>query len=767
MTGNIFLNYRREDAGGFAHAVFTVLERSFPPESIFMDVAGGIVAGQNFARVIDEKVRHCDVMLVLIGSNWLTATDETGGRRLDSAQDYVRIEIELALRFGKHVIPVLLPKAEMPREDLLPQPLRALVRKNAVQLTNDRFRANAQELAKAVEGALAEAEERRREAAARAAQIRPFVPERSSLLYDIIWMASGFWASRQRNKLVMLASALIAVVGATAYLQFRLNSWNRPFYDALTNKDMLGFLSQLFVFGELAGVMLVLNVAQMWLNETSKVSTRQSLVDDLLDEWLKPQRAFRLSNSGDIGANPDHRIQADAQHLTDLSTDLGIGLLQSTLLLLTFVGVLWAFSQGQFLPFGGQHFSPPGYLVWCALVYAGAASLVSWRVGRPLFNQNAERYGREADFRFALERINQHIDGITLYGGEADERESLNGVFGSVLSILRRIVASVTRLTWVTAGYGWFAVIAPILVVAPAYFQSKLSFGELMVIVGAFNQVQTALRWFVDNFSNLADWRATLLRVATFRNAIMGMDDLGQATRRIDFAETDDTSITIDDLHVDSPVGCVKLSEPHANMNPHERILIVGEKGEEQALLFRAIGGLWPWGSGRIARPAAHSIMFMPVRAYIPPGTLREAVAYPHPAHVYGPPAIVEALAAVGLEHLEPRLDEVSRWDRELTVEQRQLLAFARVFLQRPRWIVTNDPLDALEPYSRQRIRTLFSNELADIGLINIGHDLPDIGLYSRKLHLVMDPSGQKFEPQREQGFPEPPKSPGESLSAK
>ena len=383
-----------------------------------------------------------------------------------------------------------------------------------------------------------------------------------SLFSDVIWMASAFWVSRQRNKLLTLAGGLIVVVGATAYMQIRLNSWNRPFYNALTNKDMPGFLAQLWVFGEIAGILLVLNVAQMWLNQSSKVVLRQGLVNDLLDQWLKPKRAFRLSNSGPLGANPDQRLQADAQHLTDLSTDLGVGLLQSSLLLLTFVGVLWGLSKGQFLPIAGRDFAPPGYLVWCALVYAGVASYVSWRVGRPLINLNAEHYAKEADFRFALVRINEHIDGITLYGGEADERGRLNGVFGDVLDISRRIVTAVTRLTWVTAGYGWFTIIAPILVAAPAYFRSNISFGELMVIVGAFNQVQTALRWFVDNFSNLADWRATLLRVARFRKAILGMDDLGQAASRINFAEADEPSIKIDDLHVASPAGCVMLSEP-------------------------------------------------------------------------------------------------------------------------------------------------------------------------------------------------------------
>ena len=184
-----------------------------------------------------------------------------------------------------------------------------------------------------------------------------------SLLSDMIGLTRAFWVSRQRNKLLMLAVALVVVVAATAYMQIRLNAWNRPFYNALTNKDMPVFFEQLGVFGELAGILLVLNVAQMWLSQMSQVVLRQGLVNDLLNEWLKPVRAFRLSNSGAIGANPDQRLQADAQHLAELSTTLGIGLLQSGLLLLSFIGVLWVLSRGTFLPIGAT--SSPRPAIWC------------------------------------------------------------------------------------------------------------------------------------------------------------------------------------------------------------------------------------------------------------------------------------------------------------------------------------------------------------------------------------------------------------------
>jgi TIR domain/WD domain, G-beta repeat len=165
MAGKIFLSYRREDAAGFALVLFGRLEQSFPAGSLFMDVEGGIGAGQDFVRVIEEQVNACDVMLALIGPDWLAVTDEAGRPRLENPEDFVRIEVESALKFGKRVIPVLVQKAEMPRARALPETLRALARRNAVGLTQERFKADAQGLIKALEDALAEVEEARARAA--------------------------------------------------------------------------------------------------------------------------------------------------------------------------------------------------------------------------------------------------------------------------------------------------------------------------------------------------------------------------------------------------------------------------------------------------------------------------------------------------------------------------------------------------------------------------------------------------------------------------
>lgn len=571
----------------------------------------------------------------------------------------------------------------------------------------------------------------------------------ASLLTQSLMMFRAFMASPERNKLFLLGGALVIVIGATAIGQIRLNAWNQPFYDALARKDLPEFGKQAIVFAIIAGVLLALNVAQIWLNRMTKVKLREGLVRDLFNEWLAPRRAFRLVSAGEIGVNPDQRIHEDARQLTELSTDLGIGLLQSSLLLGSFVGVLWILSDSVAFDWGGHSVVVPGYLVWSALAYAGTASWLSWRVGRPLIPLNTERYAREADLRFALVHVNEHIDAIALQAGESEEKQRLNVELERVLSVLRRIVGATTRLTWITSGYGWFTIIAPILVASPGYFGGDLSFGGLMMAVGAFIQVQQALRWFIDNFSTIADWRATLLRVASFREAAIAMDDLDRTASRIDLTEDPSGKLKFEQLEIASPTGCIMLRERHVAIAPGERVLIVGEPGMGKTILFRAIAGLWPWGAGRIARPSQQAMAFIPRRPYVPPGTLRNALAYPGTETVYADPDLIAALESTGLGHLSPSLDLVARWDRELTEEEQQSLSFARLKLQKPRWIVIDEAFDGLDDDARQRVFALFQDGLADAAIVNIGRPEVSDHVFTRSLHLVKDLRGRVFKRHR------------------
>ena len=557
---------------------------------------------------------------------------------------------------------------------------------------------------------------------------------------ELTMMVRAFMASAQRTTLFMLFAATVIVVGATAYGQIRLNAWNKPFYDALAKKDFEAFLTQLLVFAVIAAGLLSLNVAQAWLNQMMKLKLREGLVRDLLDEWLEPRRAFRLAGIGEIGVNPDQRIHEDARHLTELSTDLGIGLLQASLLLASFIGVLWILSNNVVFSINGSQFSIPGYMVWCALVYAAAGSWLSWRVGRPLIPLNAERYAREADLRFALVRLNEHADGVALYGGEADEKQHLGRDLDAVLAVMRRLVTGLTRLTWITAGYGWLAIIAPILAASPGFFGGDLTLGGMMVAAGAFTQVQQSLRWFVDNFNTIADWLATLRRVASFRRALVEIDKPDEEAGRIEHARTSEGKITLDNLSVRTRAGSATLDQTHVEIAPGDHVLITGEPGVGLTTLFRAIAGLWLWGSGRVGVPSSEDVMFMPRRPYMPPVTLRETLAYPSPATTFHDEDLIAACDRVALRRLSSELDRSANWDNELTSDEAQRLAFARLLLHKPRWVCIDDALDSLDEADRKAILALFDDELAGSGVISFGQrDLRE-GFSARIVRLIKMP---------------------------
>ena len=351
----------------------------------------------------------------------------------------------------------------------------------------------------------------------------------ADLLSQLDMMIRALLSSPLRNRLFLLGGAIFLIIAATTYGQIRLNRWNQPFYDALARRDLHGFLVQLTVFAVIVGILLVLNVVQRFLSETMKLWLRQGLTQDLVQEWLKPHRALRLSEAGPIGINPDQRMHEDARHLTELSGTLGVELMQATVLVITFIFVLWRISGSFNLEVFGHVYVISGYMVWAAFVYAISASLLSYWVGHSLVPRNSQRYQRESELRAALMRTNDHIVAVQAHGRSLDAArrkilDRLNGVLGAMW----RLVFGLTNLTWITAGYGWLMLVAPILVAAPAYFSGALTFGGMMMAVGAFNQLQLSLRWYVDNFSSIADWRATLLRVAEFRRALVACDALEQ-----------------------------------------------------------------------------------------------------------------------------------------------------------------------------------------------------------------------------------------------
>ena len=556
-----------------------------------------------------------------------------------------------------------------------------------------------------------------------------------NLVQRLIWLASAVHHSAERRQLYGLGVALVFVIITTVYMQIRLNAWNEPFYDAIRNRQFRAFLDQLLVFFEIAAVLLVLNVAQAWFNQAIRVKLRETATLDLIRNWMSEKRASRIIRVGEIGLNPDQRIHEDARHFTELTTDLGIGFVQSSLLLVSFIGVLWALSRSLIFHFGDMSFSIPGYMVWAALLYATTGSLLSWRIGWPLVRLNADRYAKEAGLRTALVRASEYADGIALSGGEDQARRLIETEFEHVLATLRQIVVATVRLTLITAGYGWVALVIPIIVASPAYFAGDLSFGELMVVVGAFNQVQQALRWFVDNTAGLADWRATAGRVIGFRQALFDLDSFEGQVNRISRSLHPAGFLAFDELVVMNFQVQASLSERHVEIRPGHRVLILGQPSTCKSTLFLSIAGLWTWGTGQIRVPPPSSMMFLSQRPFIPPGSLRFILSPSLLVHQSAQIDFGAVLDRVGLRHLVAALDRVALWDRELTNEELQQLVLARMLIAKPAWVISDEALDALTEAGRELVPSIFSNEMKSAAVVGIS-SRPNNGFYSRVIRL-------------------------------
>ncbi|WP_108263657.1 ABC transporter family protein [Mangrovicoccus ximenensis] len=224
----------------------------------------------------------------------------------------------------------------------------------------------------------------------------------------------------------------------------------------------------------------------------------------------------------------------------------------------------------------------------------------------------------------------ENADGIVLEDGAADERRLLSAPVDAVTGPTAWLAGGLARLTWLTSGYGWLGLVVPVPVpvpvAAPGYFGGQMSFGTLMMVVGAFQQVQSALCWFVDNFAAIADWRATLHRVPAFREVLQEAEAIGAGAGRIELRQGSGGAMEFGKLSLVLAGTCASLDRDEVRIAPGERVQIVCATEEGRNVLFRALAGIWPWGSGRLVLPPREQVTFLPERRYMPPGPLRSAL---------------------------------------------------------------------------------------------------------------------------------------------
>ncbi|BDT68960.1 vitamin B12 transport ATP-binding protein BacA [Comamonadaceae bacterium OS-1] len=563
-----------------------------------------------------------------------------------------------------------------------------------------------------------------------------------------VWKLSiPYFQSEDKWKARAMLAAIVALNLLGVYLLVLLNEWNQVFYDALQNKNAAVFWQQLGRFTYIAFALIILAVYKFYITQLLEMRWRAWMTTHYLARWLSNQAFYQMElarfakNNPEAGPdNPDQRIQEDLNQFTSLTIGLCMGVLNSVVTLVSFVGILWKLSGEFSFHLGGSEYFVPGFMVWMALLYCAAGSIITFYIGRPQIKLNFQQQRVEADFRHHMVRVREYSESIALDHGEKVERAHLDTRFEAVLANYLRLLKAQKRLIWFNSFFGQAAVVFPFIVAAPRFFSGAIQLGTLMQIASAFGRVQDSLSWFVDNYSSLATWRATTDRLTSFEEQIQALALIPSAQAATKTAA--DNTLQAHNLTLRLPDGSVLLDGVNLQAHPGDHILLSGPSGSGKSTLFRAFAAIWPFSSGQIALPA--DAMFIPQRPYFPDGSLRSALAYPTAASGYSDDALRQALVDALLPDLADQLDQEAAWGQKLSGGEQQRLAIARVLLKKPRWIFADEATSALDATAENLIykRLLALVESAQGAIISIAHRPGVAAFHSKRWTLEPLPAG-------------------------
>jgi putative ATP-binding cassette transporter len=566
----------------------------------------------------------------------------------------------------------------------------------------------------------------------------------------IVWrIAAPYFRSEDKFAGRLLLAAVITIELLTVGINVLLNEWNNRFYNALQEKNWDGFVREMGIFCVLATAYIALAVYQLYLNQWLQIRWRNWLTRHYLGEWLDGANHYRMQLQGDSADNPDQRISDDVKMFVEQTLTICVGFLSAVVTLASFIVILWGLSADSPLTLLGNEFRIPGYLVWGALIYAVFGTALTHWIGSPLAMLAFQQQRFEADFRFNLVRVRENSEQIALLQGESVEQERLLGRFGRVVENWYRIMSRTKWLTAFTSSYAQAAVVFPYILVAPAYFAGKIQLGGMMQTVSAFSSVQQALSFFVSIYRGLAEWRAVVARLDGFETTIASAAKLATSAPALNIVRPEDgDEIELRQFLVRLPNGTPLVAADGFRIRDKVHMLITGPSGAGKSTLFRAIAGVWPFGSGMIAIPAKATLMMLPQRPYFPVSSLQAAIVYPAEPDAFDPNLVKQALISVGLPQLGPRLQEEAHWNRMLSLGEQQRLGLARALLHRPQYLFLDEATASLDEASETALYRLLAQELPETTVVSIGHRSTLRAFHTQKIVLARE--GDHFTMQEE-----------------
>lgn len=540
-------------------------------------------------------------------------------------------------------------------------------------------------------------------------------------MVDAWRLAKPYWASEEKWSARGLLLAVVALNLGNVYISVRINEWNNAFYNALQRFDSAEFFRQLGIFCILAALYIVMAVYALYLSQMLQIRWRRWLTRRYLGAWLTERAYYHLELKGATD-NPDQRISEDLNQFTSYVLTLSLGLLTSVVSLASFLVILWGLSGSADIPLGSWGtLHVPAYLVWAALLYAGAGTWLTIKIGRPLVPLNFAQQRFEADFRFSLVRLRENAESVALYGGESMELGVFHDRFRSVFENFWQIMKRQKRLAWFTSGYAQIALIFPVVVVAPRYFAKQIGLGGLMQVVNAFTSVQSSLSFIITSYTNIATWQAVTLRLIGFEERLSAIHRSTHERPKI-IIRREESGVAVEGVDLDLPDGTPLLHGVAFAPERGAAVLIAGPTGAGKSTLLRAIAGIWPYARGKITLGKGR-ILFVPQRPYLPLGTLAAALRYPGGDDSNFPTTrLASALTEVGLGPLANELDTVQDWSQRLSPGEQQRFAFARIFLIKPALLFLDEATSALDERSEAQLYGRLRRATWSPTIVSVGH---------------------------------------------
>ncbi len=547
------------------------------------------------------------------------------------------------------------------------------------------------------------------------------------------WRLSGmYFIPRTRGWLawrpILTVALLLLLTVMSVRLDVLLTYQSNGLYTALQNLDAPTFWKYIAIFGVLATVNVILVLFSFWVGQAQIIHWRLWLNQRMVGDWLGGTAYHRMKFVRDPVDNPDQRIQQDITSYADDSQSLALGAVSSSVSLVSFTIILWSLS-GPLTVFGLQI---PRAMVFRAFIYVIIATVLAFRIGRPLIRLNFLNELLTASYRYNLVRIRDNSENIAFYRGEQVENTGLMGRFVAVIANTWAIVYRSLKFQGFNLAISQIAVIFPVIIQAPRFFSQQITLGDVTQTAQAFGQVEGSLSFFRLAYDDFASYKASL-------NRLTQLLDANDEARALPVAQTEERpeGFGVRDLDVRLPDGTPLLTDLDLDLRSGESLLVKGPSGSGKTTLLRSLAGLWPYVDGTIDRPMDGQAMFCGQAPYLPLGTLRTGLAYPAPAETLSDDVAADILRAVQLGHLVDRLDLETDWSRTLSPGEQQRLAFGRILISRPSLAFFDETTSALDEGMEHAIYGLVRERMPDCTIVSVGHRSSLETLHSNELTLL------------------------------